>query len=357
MTQPPGPSDSRVLKYGSLGEFRVIRRLGRGGMAEVYLAEQQSLKRHVAVKVLRTDLLSDSDDTMLKRFQLEAAAAAGLSHPNIVQIYMIGEHDGVHYIAQEYVQGHNLKEFIGRKGPPDARVGLHIMRQIAAALQAAHEAGIVHRDIKPENILMTRKGDVKVADFGLARLVQPESDQQLTQAGITMGTPLYMSPEQISGEVVDHRTDIYSFGVTCYHMFAGRPPFTADTSMGLAAKHLNATPSPLSDRRADLPIPLCQIIHKMMAKRADARYSDSKAVLKDIRQVIRALKDGVDAELSAFDLSGFGVSSSRGAELASPSRGRLFLAVLSSCLAVGVLSAIIGWLLRAENPVDQLLNQ
>ncbi|MDA1017149.1 MAG: serine/threonine-protein kinase [Planctomycetota bacterium] len=344
MTQLPGPSDSGDLRFDSLGEFRVIRRLGRGDATEVYLAEQESLKRQVAVKVLRTDLLSDADGTILKRFQLEAAAAAGLSHPNTVQVYMIGEQDGVHYIAQEYVEGQNLQEFIRRKGPPNARVGLHIMRQIAAALQAAHEAGIVHRDIKPESILMTRKGDVKVADFGLARLVQPERNLQPTRAG-TMGTPLYLSPEQIRGDNVDHRTDIYSLGVTCYHMFSGSPPFVADPSMGSVEKQFDAAPIPLQDRRADLPIALCQVIHKMMAQNADSRYTDSIAALKDIRQLIQALKDGVEAELN-FDSFKSGKSATGGALPATRNRGKLIRTGVWACLAAGVLSAILSWLLR-----------
>ena len=141
------------LSERSLGEFRLLRRLGRGGMAEVYLAEQTSLARQVAVKLLRAELLAD--ETYLKRFKTEAMAAAGLNHPNIVQVYVIGEADGMHYIAQEYVQGQNLREYLVRKGPPDLAVALHLMKQVAAALQAAGAAGIVHRDIKPENILIT----------------------------------------------------------------------------------------------------------------------------------------------------------------------------------------------------------
>src|SRR3984885_10106848 len=196
-----------------LGEFRILRPLGRGGMSEVYLAEQTSLHRQVAVKVLRQELLTD--ETILKRFEQEAKAAAGMMHANIVQVYSFGQQDGLYYIAQEYVQGMNLRQLLNRRGPPELLVAYHIMRQVASALTAAAEAGIVHRDIKPENILITRKGEAKVADFGLAQLAESEHRvQQLTQVGMTMGTPLYMSPEQINGESVDHRSDIYSFGVT-----------------------------------------------------------------------------------------------------------------------------------------------
>jgi serine/threonine-protein kinase len=194
------------LSLKQLGEFRIIRPLGRGGMAEVYLAEQTSLHRPVAIKVLRPELLTDQ--TIVKRFEQEAQAAAGLLHPNIVQVYAFGQQDGIHYIAQEYVQGLNLRQFLNRKGPPELLVAYHVMRQVAAALAVAGDAGIVHRDIKPENILITRKGEAKVTDFGLAQLAVSEQKVQLTQVGVTMGTPLYMSPEQINGDAVDHRSDI-----------------------------------------------------------------------------------------------------------------------------------------------------
>src|SRR5579872_6267723 len=189
------PAAADELNDRMLGDFRILRRLGRGGMAEVYLAEQVQLKRNVAVKVLRKERVTDS--SYLKRFQTEAMAAGSLSHPNIIQVLMIGEQEGIQYIAQEYVPGMNLREFLSRKGFFDLIVALRIFKQVASALQAAHNAGIVHRDIKPENIMITRKGEVKVADFGLAQLTQGGERVNLTQDGVTMGTPLYMSPEQI----------------------------------------------------------------------------------------------------------------------------------------------------------------
>lgn len=355
MTESHGQSDSNLPRFERLGEFRIIRRLGHGGMAEVFLAEQESLRRQVAVKVLRSELLTGSDDTMLQRFQQEAAAAAGLAHPHIVQVYMIGEHENVHYIAQEYVDGANLKEFIRKQGALTVRTGLRIMKQVADALQAANEAGIVHRDIKPENILMTRKGEVKVADFGLARLVQRDKDVNLTQVGTTMGTPLYMSPEQVSGNELDHRSDIYSFGVTCYHLFAGRPPFMADNSVGLAMKHLNQKPRPLTECRSDLPIALCQVIHKMMAKDVDSRYMDAKTILKDVRQIIRAMKDGTEPEVSAVDVSDFQVAATMTAPALSPAR--LAWWMIGTCVLAGVISGVMGWLLRTPNPIDEFLKR
>ncbi len=207
--------------------YRLLRRLGRGAMAEVYLAEQCSLRRHVALKILRANLAVEQ--SYVKRFRLEAQAAASLVHPNIVQIYEVGCEGGSHFIAQEYVPGLNLREWLSRHGTPQLPLALGVMRQVAAALAKASEHGIVHRDIKPDNIMVSSSGEVKVADFGLARL--STGDTRLTQEGFTLGTPLYMSPEQVEGRPLDTRSDIYSFGVTCYHMLAGQPPFAGDTAL------------------------------------------------------------------------------------------------------------------------------
>lgn len=277
------------LKNRQLGEFRLLRRLGQGGMAEVYLAEQVSLKRKVAVKVLREEMVGD--EVHLQRFEQEAKAAGGLNHVNIVQVFMIGEHEGVHYIAQEYVAGMNLREYLNRNGPPKLRIALKLLEQIASALEAAAEAGIVHRDVKPENILVTRKGDVKVTDFGLAQLSLTEERLNLTQVGMTMGTPLYMSPEQVDGRDVDHRSDIYSLGVTSYHLLGGSPPFRGETALSVAVQHVNADPPPLQDQRPDLPNVVCRLVHKMMAKAPDDRYQTASALADDLRKISAALKD------------------------------------------------------------------
>jgi serine/threonine-protein kinase len=291
------PPDSSDLTQRMLGEFRILRRLGQGGMAEVYLAEQTSLKRNVAVKVLHKDRVADP--SYLPRFKTEALAAAALNHPNIVQVLVIGEQDGIQYIAQEYVPGLNLRELLARKGPPEQALALRIIRQVAGALHAAHTAGIVHRDIKPENIMITRKGDVKVADFGLAQLTQDGEQVHLTRSGVTMGTPLYMSPEQVSGKTVDHRSDLYSLGVTCYHMLSGSPPFRGQTAVSIALQHLKNEPEPLQPIRSDLPPLLCRIVHKMMSKDPEQRYQSAQAILKDLKR-ITAEGDAKD-ELPAGD--------------------------------------------------------
>ena len=172
-----------------IGDYSVLRCLGKGGMGQVYLAEQISLKRKVALKILRSDLAANT--TSLSRFKAEAEAVARATHANIVQIYAIGEERGLHYMALEFVEGKNLREYLEKKGPPEALVALTIIRQVAAALQRAHELGLVHRDVKPENFLLTRKVEVKVADFGLSRLLADDVPAlHLTQSGVSMGTPL-----------------------------------------------------------------------------------------------------------------------------------------------------------------------
>jgi serine/threonine-protein kinase len=280
-------SEAADLSGKVLGDFRLLRLLGEGGMGQVYLAEQVSLKRKVALKIMRAELAANP--TALKRFRAEAEAIARVTHANIVQVYFIGD-DPVHYMALEYVEGRTLREFIAKKGPPELAAALSIMRQVAAALEQAHEAGIIHRDIKPENILLTRKGEAKVADFGLSRCYGGEAQSlHLTQSGVSMGTPLYMSPEQVQSKEVDPRTDIYSFGVTCYHMLTGQPPFRGQNAFDVAIQHVQTAPTPLNEVRPDLPIELCQIVHKMMAKIPDERYQSSRDLKADIVRLRQSL--------------------------------------------------------------------
>ena len=283
-----------------LGDYRLLRRLGRGAMAEVYLAEQASLNRQVAVKVLKRELANDQ--TYIQRFQREARAAAALVHANIVQIHEVGCIDGVYFIAQEYVQGLNVRQWVARNGALDLRMALVIMRQVAAALAKAAEQGIVHRDIKPENIMLTRSGEVKVADFGLARLPGGGDSVDLTQAGMTLGTPLYMSPEQVEGNPLDPRSDVYSFGVTCYHMLCGSPPFDGETALSVAVQHLKKLPEPLENLRPDLPPALCRMVHKMLAKAPENRHQSARELLRELRQLqLEHLDDEWPEDLPGWD--------------------------------------------------------
>ena len=271
------------LSGRNLGDYQLLRRLGRGGMAVVYLAEQASLRRKVAVKVLKRHLAQD--DSYIRRFHKEAQAAASLVHANIVQIHEVGQIDGIHFIVQEYVSGQNLRQYISRQGAVSVGLAVNVLRQVAAALHRAGPQGIVHRDIKPENIMLAPTGEVKVADFGLARITQDQDGADATQIGITMGTPLYMSPEQVEGQAVDPRSDLYSLGVTAYHMLAGRPPFEGDTALSIAVQHLKKNPERLEDVRKDLPSSLCRIVHNLLAKSPDARCQSARDLLQELRNL------------------------------------------------------------------------
>jgi len=267
-----------------LGDYRILRRLGTGGMAEVYLAEQRSLGRQVALKVLNHTLAVDA--SYVERFQNEARAAATLVHPNIVQIYEVGQAEGIHFIAQEYVAGKNLGQLLDREGAFQPALVLDVLRQVVSALCKAHEFAIVHRDIKPENILLSNSGEVKVADFGLAR-IQNTDTKTLTQVGVAMGTPLYMSPEQVEGRPVDVRSDIYSLGVSCYHLLAGVPPHTGETALAIAVQHLHNTPEPLENVRRDLPSALARIVHHMLSKKPASRPANPSELLIELRELAK----------------------------------------------------------------------
>ncbi|WP_162273957.1 serine/threonine-protein kinase [Mariniblastus fucicola] len=284
-------SDLAGLK---IGDYRLLRRLGSGGMADVYLAVQESLKRNVALKILKKHLAND--EGYVDRFKREAQAAAGLVHANIVQIFEVGQANGFHFIAQEYVRGRNLKQYLGRYGavPPD--MALSVLRQSAMALQKGDEHDVVHRDIKPENILLTSNGEIKIADFGLAR-VGDEADNTLTRAGITVGTPLYMSPEQIEGAEVDIRSDIYSLGVTLYHMLVGQPPFDGDSPLVIAVKHTSETPGLISDHRSDLPGELDTIVNAMLSKKKEDRPQSPMQLMKMLQAINVEASNGFDWKL------------------------------------------------------------
>ncbi|MGI9430215.1 MAG: serine/threonine-protein kinase, partial [Bythopirellula sp.] len=275
-------SASPDLTGQELGDYQILRRIGVGGMAEVYLAEQRSLSRQVALKVLNHSLSTDA--SYVQRFQNEARAAASLVHPNIVQIYEVGHDNGFHFIAQEYVAGKNLGQILDREGAFQPALVLDILRQVVSALCKAHELAIVHRDIKPENILLSNSGEVKVADFGLAR-VQNTDTKTLTQVGVAMGTPLYMSPEQVEGRTVDVRSDIYSLGVSCYHLLAGVPPHTGDTALAIAVQHLHNTPEALENVRSDVPSAMSRIVHKMLAKKPAGRHAAPSDLLVELREL------------------------------------------------------------------------
>lgn len=275
-------SDQTDLTNQRIDGFSILHRLGVGGMSEVYLAFQESLHRHVALKVMRADFVGSSDHE--QRFLQEARAVASLIHPNIVQVYDVGKFESIHYIAQEYVPGSNLFSYVQRRGALPLAESVSILWQATAALQKAASIGLVHRDIKPDNILLTPDGEVKVADFGLARA--RGQSLNLTAVGVTLGSPLYMSPEQVQGLSVDSRSDLYSLGATAYHMLTGRPPFSGDTALALAMQHLQAEPARLEQLRPDLPKALVNIVHRLLAKSPDERFASAVELARALREVV-----------------------------------------------------------------------
>ena len=265
------------------GDYHIIRRIGSGATADVFLAEQRSLGRRVALKILKKDLATDK--TYIHRFVREAQAIAALNHPGLVQIFQTDCYDGYWFIAQEYVQGETLQHEIQRLGTLPIPQVVDILWQMAAAFETAAESEIVHRDIKPDNIMLGQNSVVKATDFGLAHIKKSTERSQLalTEAGMTLGTPLYMSPEQAQGHKLDHRSDIYSLGITCWHALVGRPPFMGGTALSVALQHVNTPPPPLLKQRYDIPPALAVIIERMIEKKPDNRFQTFHAILQELQ--------------------------------------------------------------------------
>jgi eukaryotic-like serine/threonine-protein kinase len=265
------------------GRYRIVRKLGTGGMANVYLAEDEVLGRRVAIKILNDR--HAGDDQFIERFRREAKNAAGLSHPNIVSIYDRGEAEGTYYIAMEYLEGRSLKELIVSRGPAPISIAIDYARQILAAIRFAHRNGIVHRDIKPHNVLVDAEGRLKVTDFGIARA----GASQMTEAGSIIGTAQYLSPEQAKGAPVDQTSDLYSVGVVLYELLTGVVPFTGDTPVEIAMKHLSKVPEPPSAKRADVPRALDMVVMRALGKDPSDRYQSAEEFDADLARVARGV--------------------------------------------------------------------
>src|SRR5215210_2422031 len=253
-------------------------------MANVYLAEDQELGRRVAIKIL--DERHASDEQFVERFRREAKNAASLSHPNIVSIYDRGEAEGTYYIAMEYLDGRTLKELLVRFGTPPVQIAVGYTRQILSGLAFAHRHRLVHRDIKPHNVLVDSAGHVKVTDFGIAR----SGSSQMTEAGSIIGTAQYLSPEQARGAPVDQRSDIYSVGVLLYELLTGAVPFTGDTPVEIAMKHLSEVPQQPSRRRPDVPRGLDLAVVRALAKDPDDRYQTAEEMDADLARIEQGLR-------------------------------------------------------------------
>ena len=282
----------------ALSHYRITAAIGAGGMGEVYRATDTKLGREVALKVLPAGM--EFDPARLGRFQREARAIAALNHPHIVTIFSVEEAEGVHFLTMELVEGQALGQLIPAGGMPVARL-VEIGAELADALSAAHAKGIVHRDLKPANVMLTSDGRVKVLDFGLAKELRAENSTEnpdgqsndptltsaadRTKAGVVMGTPAYMSPEQIEGRTIDHRTDIFSLGVMLYEMAGGTRPFQGRSWAELAAAILRDTPRPLGEIRAELPGALGRMVQRCIEKRAEDRFASAGEVGEALRRV------------------------------------------------------------------------
>ncbi len=262
--------------------YQLENRIGRGGMADVFLARDLLLDRPVAIKVLFPEFAVDPN--FVERFRREAQSAAGLNHPNIVSVYDWGQYSNTYFMAMEYVEGRTLADILRANGSVNSQQAAEIASEVAAAIGFAHRNGVVHRDIKPANILVGSNGQVKVADFGIARAMNAGTESNLTQAGSVMGTATYFSPEQAQGAQPDPRSDLYSLGIVLYEMVAGSPPFSGENPVSIAYKQVHEMPRPLNQLVVDVPKPFEAIVAKLLAKRPEIRYPNAEALRDDLRR-------------------------------------------------------------------------
>ncbi len=267
--------------------YEIGRRVGRGGMAEIFQARDILLDRSVAIKVLFSEFAVDP--AFVERFRREAQSAGGLNHPNIVGVYDWGRVNNTYYIAMEFVDGRTLADIIRQNNNFTPVQVCDVISEVALALDSAHQNDVIHRDVKPGNILISTTGQVKVADFGIARALGAGIEQNLTQTGAVMGTATYFSPEQAQGAPTDQRSDIYSLGIVMYEMLAGTVPFTGENAVAIAYKQVHEDPTPLDRLNKSIPIGLAAIVTKCMAKSPDDRYSTAGEVRDDLRRFVDGL--------------------------------------------------------------------
>jgi serine/threonine protein kinase len=316
-------SDPLVGKV--LGHCRIERKLGAGGMGTVYLAHHTGLNKPVAVKVLAAHVAGNAE--FIARFRREARLAARLEHPNVVQVFDVGEEEGVHYITMQYVEGKNLDGILKERGKLAVPEALSIAKRVAVALSAAHKLGIVHRDIKPANIILSKEGVVKVADFGLAK--DRDANRSVSETGHIVGTPYYMSPEQAQGEAVDARSDLYSLGAALYHMVTGQRAFQGHTPLSIVIKHVNEEPVPPREIDPTIPEAVAAVIARLMRKKPEER----PATADDLVRELDAAKAGRPPALTA---------PASGAKPSWPVRRTALIALpIAAILLVGIVIGLV----------------
>ncbi len=279
--------------------YQIIKSIGEGGMANVYLAYDTILDRNVAVKVLRGDLAND--EKFVRRFQREALSASSLSHPNIVEVYDVGEDNGNYYIVMEYIEGKHLKQLIKKRGKLTLSEVIDIMSQVCEGMAVAHDSYIIHRDIKPQNIMILDSGLVKITDFGIAMAL---NSTQLTQTNSVMGSVHYLPPEQASGKGSTMQSDIYSMGILMYELLTGELPFRGDNAVEIALKQLKEPLPNVAEKVKDIPNSIINILKKSTAKNPKNRYADAREMLKDIKTAFddsRKNEQIVDYEFPEFE--------------------------------------------------------
>ncbi len=284
-----------MIRSGMLigGRYEVLEKIGTGGMSDVYKAKDEKLNRLVAVKVLKQEFSENRN--FVSKFRVEAQAAAGLMHPNIVNVYDVGEEDGIHYIVMELVEGITLKKYIERKSRLTIKEAISIAIQVSMGIEAAHNNHIIHRDIKPQNIMISKEGKVKVTDFGIAKAASSN-----TITSNVMGSVHYTSPEQARGGFSDEKSDIYSLGITMFEMLAGRVPFNGDTTVSIAIKHIQDELPDIREFVPEIPVSVENIIIKCTQKSPDRRYQCMADIIKDLKHSLINPDDAI-AQLDTAD--------------------------------------------------------